>query len=48
MFDMPLKPTKPKYIYIFYIMFKEDLALINQQRLICHKKTTKPKLYIYI
>ena len=28
-------------------MYKEDLALNNQQWLICHKKTTKPN-HIYL
>ena len=32
-------PTKPNHIYLIYI-YKEDLALNNQQWLICHK--TRP------
>ena len=32
------------HIYLIYI-YKEDLALNNQQRLICHK--TQPKDYSY-
>ena len=39
MVDMPQNPTKPNPIYLIY-MYKEDLALNNLQRLICHK--TKP------
>ena len=35
MVDMPLNPTKPNPIYLIYIN-KEDLALNNQQLLICH------------
>ena len=32
--------TKPNHIYLIY-MYKEDLALNNLQRLICHKTQTK-------
>ena len=33
---MPQNPTKPINIYLIY-MYKEDLALNNQQKLMCHK-----------
>ena len=33
---MPLNPSKPNPVYLIY-MHKEDLALNNQQWLICHK-----------
>ena len=36
MVDMPKYPTKLNHIYSIYI-YKEDLALNNQQLLICHK-----------
>ena len=32
---MLLQPTKPNPIYLIYV-YKEDLALNNQQRLICY------------
>ena len=36
MVDMPENQTKPNHTYLLY-MYKEDLALNNLQRLICHK-----------
>ena len=45
MVDMAIKPTKPNHIYLMY-MFKEDLALSNQQWLICHN--VQPNQIIYI
>ena len=48
MVDMPQNPTKPNSLYLIY-MYKEDLALNNLQRLICHKTNpTKNKIeYFY-
>ena len=42
------KPTmvKPNHIYLIY-MYKEDLALNNLKKLICHK-TNQTKSYVYI
>ena len=46
---MPSNQTKPNQkpnpIYLIY-MYKEDLALNNQQWLICHQ--TKPNQMLYI
>ena len=36
MLDMPLNPTKPNYIYLIY-MYEKDLALNNQETLVCYK-----------
>ena len=33
---MPQNPTKPNHIYLIY-MYEEDLALDDQQYLICYK-----------
>ena len=46
MVDMPLTPTKPNHIYLIY-MYEEDLALNNQQWLICHKPQPNQIMYIY-
>ena len=45
MVDMPSNPTKPNPIYLIY-MYKEDLTLNNQQRLICNKTQLNPIIYI--
>ena len=44
---MPQNPTKPNPIYLIY-MYKEDLALNNLQKLICHKTKPKPNLNTYL
>ena len=41
---MPLNPTKPNPIYLMY-MYKEDLALNNQQWLICHEIQPNQNIY---
>ena len=45
MFDMPQNQTKQNHVHLTY-MYTGDLALNNQQWLICHK--TKPNQIIYI
>ena len=45
MVDMPWNPTKPNLIYLTY-MYKKDLALNDQQWLICHE--TQPNQILYI
>ena len=40
MVDMPYNPTQPNPTY-FICIYKEDLALNNLQRLICHKSQLK-------
>ena len=46
MVDIPLNQTKPNQIIYIYI-YKQDLALNNQQWLICHKAKQSKTNHIY-
>ena len=45
MVDMPQNQTQPNPMYIIY-MYREDLALNNQQGLIWHKRELNQIMYI--
>ena len=44
---MPYNPTKPNPIYLIY-MYKEDLALNNLQRLICHQIQPNQSIFFHV